>query len=175
MEKKDIYIADAGIYLPSHQHHIISKEFPSLPIFYSIIGHLYDSNIHVNYNMKQRLYDRIYNMNKKGAYFITLTFKNEPDLKTTKNLMKSWAYKNCSEYVCNIDYGNKNNRIHIHCVCVPKHLLHNTWKHGAINILKVKNSKNDERKAIMYITKLLNHSIKENTSNIIRSRERRKQ
>jgi hypothetical protein len=128
-----------------------------------------------HYNMKQRLYDRIYNMNKKGAYFITLTFKNEPDLKTTKNLMKSWAYKNCSEYVCNIDYGNKNNRIHIHCVCVPKHLLHNRWKHGAINILKVKNSKNDERKAIMYITKLLNHSIKENTSNIIRSRERRKQ
>jgi hypothetical protein len=60
MEKKDIYIADAGIYLPSHQHHIISKEFPSLPIFYSIIGHLYDSNIHVNYNGSiTRLYDKL--------------------------------------------------------------------------------------------------------------------
>ena len=60
MEKKDIYIADAGIYLPSHQHNIISKEFPSLPIFYSIIGHLYDSNIHVNYNGSiTRLYDKL--------------------------------------------------------------------------------------------------------------------
>lgn len=127
-----------------------------------------------HYNMKQRLYDRIYKMNEQGAYFITLTFKIEPTLDTTIELMKSWSYKNCKSYVCNIDYGNENGRIHIHCVCVPKHTLHNTWEHGAINILKVKNNKNDERKVILYITKLLNHSLKTNTSHIIRSRERRK-
>lgn len=125
-------------------------------------------------NMKQRLYDRIYKMNKKGAYFVTLTFKNEPNEEMTIKLMKTWAPKNCEDYVCNIDYGADNNRIHIHCVCVPKHQLHKTWKYGAINILKVRNNKNDERKAILYITKLLNHSLKENTSHIIRSRERRK-
>lgn len=59
-EKRDVYIADAGIYLPSHQHHIIGKNFPSLPIYYSVIGHLYDSNIHTNYNGSiTRLYDKL--------------------------------------------------------------------------------------------------------------------
>lgn len=59
-EKRDVYIADAGIYLPSHQYHIIGKNFPSLPIYYSVIGHLYDSNIHTNYNGSiTRLYDKL--------------------------------------------------------------------------------------------------------------------
>lgn len=127
-----------------------------------------------HYKMKQRLYNRIYKMNEQGAYFITLTFKIEPTLYETIKLMKEWSYKNCKSYVCNIDYGEDNGRIHIHCVCVPKHTLNKTWEYGAINILKVRNNKNDERKVILYITKLLNHSLKTNTSHIIRSRERRR-
>jgi hypothetical protein len=60
MEKVDVYIADAGIYLPSHFHSHIQKSYPSLPIYYSIVGHLYDSNIHVNYNGSiNRLYDKL--------------------------------------------------------------------------------------------------------------------
>ena len=59
-EKMDCYIADAGIYLPSHYHSNIQKAYPSLPIYYSIVGHLYDSNIHVNYNGSiTRLYDKL--------------------------------------------------------------------------------------------------------------------
>jgi hypothetical protein len=149
------------------------KKFP-LKCRDQILLESYNNYKSSHYNMKQRLYNRIYKMNEKGAYFITLTFKNEPDEQSTIKLMKTWAPKNCHEYVCNIDYGNDNNRIHIHCVCVPKHQLHKTWKYGAINILKVRNNKNDERKAILYITKLLNHSLKHQTSHIIRSRERRK-
>lgn len=59
-EKRDTYISDAGIYLPSQYNHILNKLYPSMPIFYSVIGHLYDSNIHVNYNGEiTRLWDKL--------------------------------------------------------------------------------------------------------------------
>lgn len=60
MENRDTYISDCGIYLPSQYNHILNKLYPSMPIFYSVIGHLYDSNIHVNYNGEiTRLWDKL--------------------------------------------------------------------------------------------------------------------
>jgi hypothetical protein len=59
-EKVDVYISDAGIYLPSQFHGVLNKTYPSMPIYYSVIGHLYDSNIHVNYNGSiSRLWDKL--------------------------------------------------------------------------------------------------------------------
>ena len=60
LEKVDTYISDGGIYLPSQYNHILNKLYPSMPIFYSVIGHLRDSNIHVNYNGHiTRLWDKL--------------------------------------------------------------------------------------------------------------------
>lgn len=59
-EKVDTYISDGGIYLPSQYNHILNKLYPSMPIYYAVIGHLYDSNIHVNYNGEiTRLWDKL--------------------------------------------------------------------------------------------------------------------
>lgn len=59
-EKRDIYISDSGIHLPSHYNHILNKAYPSMPLYYSLSGHLYDSNVHCNWNGKfTRLWDKL--------------------------------------------------------------------------------------------------------------------
>lgn len=59
-EKKDIYISDTGIHLPSQYNHLLNKKYPSMPLYFSLSGHCYDSNIHCNYNgAYTRLWDKL--------------------------------------------------------------------------------------------------------------------
>jgi hypothetical protein len=59
-EKVDIYIDDVGNKLPSQYNHVLNKKYPSMPLYYSLSGHAYDSNIHCNYNgAYTRLWDKI--------------------------------------------------------------------------------------------------------------------
>jgi len=59
-EKRDIYISDGGNYLPSQFNHLLNKAYPSMSLYYSLSGHLYDSNVHVNYNGSfSRLWDKL--------------------------------------------------------------------------------------------------------------------
>ena len=59
-EKTDIYISDGGVHLPSQYNHLLNKKYPSMPLYYSLSGHLYDSNVHVNYNGSfTRLWDKL--------------------------------------------------------------------------------------------------------------------
>lgn len=127
-------------------------------------------------NMKQRLYDRIYEIQKNKGYFITLTYKGDSiNIEKAHKHLKRWCYINCELYIGNIDFGEINGRIHHHIVCVPKHNnLVKSWKYGNINILKIRDSKIDGRKAVMYVSKLMNHAIKESASYIIRSKKIKK-
>lgn len=56
VEKKDIYISDGGIYLPSYMDSLLYKQFPSFPIYYALSRHLADHNIHVNVQNVGRLW-----------------------------------------------------------------------------------------------------------------------
>lgn len=47
-EGKDIYIDDIGVFLPSYMDSTLYKKFPSMPIFYALSRHLYNSNVHCN-------------------------------------------------------------------------------------------------------------------------------
>lgn len=47
-DKKDIYISDIGIYLPSYMDNKLYVKFPSMPIFYAMSRQLYDNNVHCN-------------------------------------------------------------------------------------------------------------------------------
>lgn len=59
-EKVDFFISDGGIYLPSQYDSLIDKKYPSLFIFYVLIRHLYNSNVHINYNGSiTRLYKKL--------------------------------------------------------------------------------------------------------------------
>lgn len=56
IEKKDIYISDGGIYLPSYMDSTLYKTYPSFPIFYALSRHLYNNNVHVNVQNFTRLW-----------------------------------------------------------------------------------------------------------------------
>lgn len=69
LEKRDIYISDGGIYLPSQADSLLHKIYPSLPITYALSGHLYDNGIHVN---TQRL-DRVWKaLREQADYFVLM-------------------------------------------------------------------------------------------------------
>lgn len=47
-DKKDIYISDIGNFLPSYMDSQLYKNFPSMPLLYSLSRHLYANNVHCN-------------------------------------------------------------------------------------------------------------------------------
>lgn len=47
-ENVDYYISEAGLNLPSQFSHLLDKKYPSFPIYYSLVRHLTNSNIHAN-------------------------------------------------------------------------------------------------------------------------------
>lgn len=58
-ENYDIYISDGGVILPSQYDSKLDKTYPSLPIFYALQRHLYNSNTHVNTQYLGRLYKKL--------------------------------------------------------------------------------------------------------------------
>lgn len=56
IDKKDFYISDGGVYLPSYMDSKLYKTYPSMPIFYALSRHLYSCNIHVNIQNFGRLW-----------------------------------------------------------------------------------------------------------------------
>ena len=63
LEGKDIYISDAGVYLPSQFDSVIQKTYPSLSIFFALNRHLYNNGMHLN---TQRL-DRVFKSLREQA------------------------------------------------------------------------------------------------------------
>lgn len=47
-EGANIYISDIGVFLPSYMDSTLYKKFPSMPIFYALSRHLYNTNVHCN-------------------------------------------------------------------------------------------------------------------------------
>ena len=47
-EGANIYISDIGVFLPSYMDSKLYQKFPSMPIFYALSRHLYDTNVHCN-------------------------------------------------------------------------------------------------------------------------------
>ena len=55
-EKKDIYISDAGNFLPAQMDSMLHKKYKSMPLFYSLSRHLYNNNVHMNAQSVERLW-----------------------------------------------------------------------------------------------------------------------
>lgn len=69
LEKRDIYISDGGIYLPSQADSKLHKTYPSLPITYALTGHLWANGIHVNTQRIERLWKAL---REQADYFILI-------------------------------------------------------------------------------------------------------
>lgn len=56
VERKDIYLSDGGIYLPSFMDSALYRLYPSLPLYYPLSRHSAEHNIHVNVQNLGRLW-----------------------------------------------------------------------------------------------------------------------
>lgn len=70
LEGADIYISDAGVYLPAQYHYLLDKKYKSLPIFYALSRHLYNNNVHVNVQALNRVWDKL--REQADSYFKAL-------------------------------------------------------------------------------------------------------
>lgn len=55
----DVYIADAGIYFPSHYCNELNKKYGYVPTFMALSRHLGDCNVHFNVQNLNRVWDKI--------------------------------------------------------------------------------------------------------------------
>lgn len=55
----DVYVSDGGIYLPSQYDSLLSKEYPSLPIFYALSRQLHNMNLHINTQALNRIWIKL--------------------------------------------------------------------------------------------------------------------
>lgn len=58
-ERKDYYLSDASCVLPSWQHSYLEKNYPTLPIIFSLSRHLGEFNIHTNAQDFTKVWDKI--------------------------------------------------------------------------------------------------------------------
>ena len=131
---------------------------------------------HASFERVKRLKDRVSTMlsNDNGAVFLTLTF-NDGSLSNftakQRRVAVSRFLKQCEcMYVANIDFGKKNHREHYHCLVNTSFIATNLLKDWSCNfggckaeIVKNKDLGLDTIKLSKYISKLVNHSIKETT------------
>lgn len=61
-ERCDIYISDAGVYMPSQYCNELNKEFPYISTFMALTGHLNDAKVHYNTQNYSRVYDKVREM-----------------------------------------------------------------------------------------------------------------
>lgn len=102
--------------------------------------------------------------------FVTFTFNDETLSKNSEESLKVYTRRflkeNCLDYLCNVDFGKKNKRIHFHAVVVCKDVLpFEKWfpKYGVMKAEYVRFKENDEKRMSKYINKLSLHAIKTTT------------
>lgn len=103
------------------------------------------------------------------AYFLTFTFNDDTLLNTSKDTRRQYVRRFMKKYyydfVGNIDYGGLNEREHYHAIVSSSHIHCNLWEYGSLNYELIKNSDKSIKKLSKYISKLVNHAIKESTKN----------
>jgi len=86
-------------------------------------------------------------------------------------LCRTWLKENAIRFFANDDFGKINGRIHHHAFANLKNPnidLPKSWIYGAINIVKFRGG--DVKAITNYIDKLVNHSFKDRTGKIIKSK-----
>jgi hypothetical protein len=76
-EQKDFYISDGGVFLPSQFHREINEIYPSMPIYFALSRHLYNSNVHVNVQHLTRIWDKL--REQADSYIRTLKTEDKGD------------------------------------------------------------------------------------------------
>lgn len=134
------------------------------------------------YQFKTRLYKRYENMIKehKHNYFSTITL-NDEYINISENTFIRYVKEYLNEqdqvkdYLCNVDYGTENERMHIHCVLSSDTKLDykgtiERWGRGAIHHKPV--VYRNKYQIPRYILKLGNHTTKTTAATVFRKKRK---
>lgn len=137
------------------------------------------------YKRKSNLYKRVTKLlDDHNCLFLTLTFTNEylneyftnqdRDYVSLKAIVRKWLKNFHTDYICNIDFGKQNERVHFHCLIALDYIEYDSWHYGNMDFKKVVNC--DSKAIGSYILKLTNHAIKNSTkeNRVMYSRTKRK-
>lgn len=112
------------------------------------------------------------------CYFCTFTIDNQSldsiSLDTLRRYLKDFLNEHASCYICNLDFGAKNDRPHFHGV-VAFDSIPPSWKYGFCLYKPIRTAgKADTYRLERYILKLTNHAHKEGSCKPFHSRTRQK-
>lgn len=114
-------------------------------------------------NLKKRIDSILYDSH--CSYFLTFTFNefylDNIDDKYKRVYVTRWLKKFTFNYVGNVDYGERNGRIHFHAVVSADFIDGNSWQYGALNFEIIRVCRSDI--IGKYVSKLINHALKEST------------
>ena len=125
-----------------------------------------------NKKRKQRLLKRVSRIVKsEKAIFLTLTFNDSFFARSTsettrRRYISRFLKEQCSYYVANVDYGDKNGREHYHALVIPKNDLIDYkpylafFNKSCIYAERVDTSESSQVNISLYISKLTNHALK---------------
>ncbi len=122
---------------------------------------------HADSNIVSRLRSRIELMLNLGdCIFLTFTFTDNSLAKYNTDYLrlcvKRYLNLYSALYIANVDYGKENGRIHFHAVALTGHVNFKAWKFGALNAERI-HSVEDSLCLARYVSKLVNHALKEST------------
>lgn len=124
------------------------------------------------YHRLSRLKSKICKIVSKRSFFLTLTWEDKylrPDSplylneSTRRRYVQRYLKDNCTDYVANIDYGEKGGREHYHAVVQSDRIYSKKWKYGNLDFEIITYTDNDSLLLAKYVDKLVNHAIKEST------------
>lgn len=121
---------------------------------------------HANNARKNRVQSRVKLLLEKPCVFLTFTFSDDTLLRTSSITRRRYVRQfldNYGAYVANIDFGSKNGREHYHAILQTfEKIDYTAWcKNGALNGQKI--IKPNSQALSKYLSKLVNHAIKETT------------
>lgn len=140
-------------------HYLINS-----PKEYKECERIYNSSCKRTSRLRRRISDMLTN---NDCVFVTLTFTdyvlNNTNYDTRRKYVCRFLKMVSNDYVANIDFGEKNGRVHYHAVVVAKKINPLLWDYGACNVKKIVPTDLDAVRLSKYINKLTNHAIKDAT------------
>ena len=123
--------------------------------------------LNANYHRLSRLRNRIDSIISYRSFFLTLTFTDEilskTSSKTRRLYITRFLKKLSTNYVANIDYGFKKGREHYHAVVMCNDIDYKLWKYGNLDFKLVTYEDDTSDRVSKYVSKLVNHAIKNTT------------
>lgn len=145
------------------------------PRIFKVCLNVYTSRVQKVKRVKTRIVNMLYTNDGelKDCLFLTLTFKDDvldsTSQKTRRVYVSRYLKSQYSDYVANIDFGDKNEREHYHAIVGADFVDLSDW-YDVFGGVYVEHIRRTPEKIAQYINKLTYHSVKDTAGFLIYSR-----